>query len=144
MQEQAHTSKDLHHRDTMKLRRERCITAPQGCPVPVRETSGTRRQERAHTSKDLHHRNEMKLRRESFQGSIRASEYVTSGNKILASWNITTRNSRQWRGEDSQCCQVRSRDDTEWIGSMAWERERKRLKGHRVVRKRKKVRKWNR
>ena len=56
-QKRAHTSKDLRHRDEV-----RCM--PQGCPLPVRETSGTRRQERAHTSKDLRHRDTMKLRRE--------------------------------------------------------------------------------
>ena len=49
----------------MKLRRdERCIPAPQGHPVPVRKTSGTRRQERAHTSRNLHHRDTMMLRLE--------------------------------------------------------------------------------
>ena len=63
IQEWAHTSRNLHHRDRMKLRRdERCISAPQGHPVPVRKTSGTRRQERAHTSRNLHHRDTMMLR----------------------------------------------------------------------------------
>ena len=86
-QERAHTSRDLHHRDTMKLRRdERCVPAPQGLPVPVRETSGTRRQERAHRSRDLHHRDTMKLRRDGlFRAASVPLGMLTAGTR---SWHL--------------------------------------------------------
>ena len=89
-------SNDLHHWDTMKLRLEtRCVTVPQGRPIPVREMSGTRRHE--------HHRYKMNLRERLFRAASGPPGILPLGSKAcrLGTSHPGTAGSgeaRFWRG----------------------------------------------